>query len=71
MNKEIVVNGFKVEICHVDDYGLNADDGGKWVLVCVAHSSIVQDTNKKRLWQHARSVADWCEIHNQKPEENA
>mgnify|MGYP006274709635 CR=1 FL=1 len=64
MNKEKIVNGYKVEMCPVDDYGLSANDGGKWVMVCVAHSSIIQDTNKKRLWRQVDDVANWCEIHN-------
>jgi len=64
MNKTKVIDGFTVELCHIDDYGLSADDGGKWVLVCVDHSSIIQDTNKARLWQLADSVSEWCEIHN-------
>jgi hypothetical protein len=64
MNKTKVINGSTVELCHVDDYGLSADDGGKWLLICVAHGSIIQDTNKARLWQNANDVANWCETHN-------
>lgn len=65
MTKQKVVSGATVELTHVDDWGLNAEDGGKWVLVCLEHSSILQDTNKSRLWTHADDVASWCEVHNE------
>lgn len=50
-----------VTICLTEDEGLCVEDGGKWLLICEEHSSIVQDTNKRRLWGSADEVADWCE----------
>lgn len=61
--KEKTVNGFKVFMCLTEEEGLCVEDGGKWVLICEEHGSLIQDTNKTRLWQHADEVADWCEVH--------
>ena len=59
------VKGFTVTICSTESEGLCVEDGGKWVLMCEEHGSIVQDTNKNRLWSHASEVSDWCEVHEQ------
>jgi hypothetical protein len=64
MNSKKVLVGDKtvtVTICLTEDEGLCVADGGKWLLICEEHSSIVQDTNKRRLWGSADEVADWCE----------
>lgn len=50
-----------VTLCLTEDEGLCVEDGGKWLLICESHSSIVQDTNKRRLWASADEVSDWCE----------
>jgi hypothetical protein len=50
-----------VTICLTEDEGLCVEDGGKWLLMCESHGSILQDTNKNRLWGNADEVADWCE----------
>lgn len=50
-----------VSICLTEDEGLCVEDGGKWLLICESHSSIVQDTNHRRLWASADEVSDWCE----------
>ena len=63
--KSKMVDGFKITICLTEDEGLCVEDGGKWLLMCEEHGSIVQDTNKARLWANADEVADWCEIHNE------
>lgn len=52
-------------MCLTEDEGLSIEDGGKYVLMCEEHGSIVQDTNKKRLWEQVTEVADWCEVHNE------
>jgi len=59
------VKGFKVELDLSESYGLSDNDGGKWTMICISHAYLIQDTNKARLWRHADSVADWCEIHNE------
>jgi hypothetical protein len=51
-----------VTICLTEDEGLDINDGGKWLLICEDHSSIIQDTNKRRLWGSADEVSDWCEM---------
>lgn len=55
------VDGVTVSICLTEDEGLDINDGGKWLLICEAHSSIVQDSNYRRLWANADEVSDWCE----------
>jgi len=50
-----------VSICLTEDEGLCIEDGGKWLLICEDHSSIVQDTNHRRLWAWADRPEDWCE----------
>ncbi len=50
-----------VTICLTEDEGLDINDGGKWLLICEDHSSIIQDTNMRRLWGSADEVSDWCE----------
>ena len=50
-----------VTICLTEDEGLDVLDGGKWLLICETHSSIVQDTNHRRLWAWADRSEDWCE----------
>ena len=57
------VKGFTVTICSTESEGLCVDDGGKWVLMCEEHGSIIQSNNKNDLWAHANEVADWCEVH--------
>jgi hypothetical protein len=59
--KEKNVNGINVYMCLTEDEGLCVKDGGKWVLICTAHGSLIQDTNKSRLWANADEVSDWCE----------
>jgi hypothetical protein len=59
------VQGSTVTICSTESEGLSVEDGGKWVLICEEHGSIIQDNNKYELWKHANEVAEWCEIHNQ------
>jgi hypothetical protein len=48
-------------ICLTEEEGLDINDGGKWLLMCDAHSFIVQDSNYRRLWSTADEVSDWCE----------
>lgn len=55
------VDGVTVSICLTEDEGLDVNDGGKWLLICEAHSSIVQGSNYRRLWANADEVSDWCE----------
>jgi hypothetical protein len=50
-----------VSICLTEEEGLDINDGGKWLLICEDHSSIVQDSNYRRLWANAEEVEDWCE----------
>ena len=50
-----------VTICLTEDESLDINDGGKWLLICEDHSSIIQDTNMRRLWAWADLVSDWCE----------
>jgi hypothetical protein len=57
------IGDFTITICLTEAEGLCVEDGGKWVLMCEEHGSIIQDTNKARLWSHADEVADWCEVH--------
>jgi hypothetical protein len=59
------VGNATVTICLTEDEGLCVADGGKWLLMCEDHGSILQDTNKTRLWAHADEVAEWCEIHKE------
>jgi len=58
--KEKIVGDVKVIMCLTEDEGLDINDGGKWLLICVTHGSIVQDTNKKRLWGWAPTPNHWC-----------
>ena len=62
-NKKVLVGEefVTVSICLTEEEGLDVLDGGKWLLICEAHSSIIQDTNHRRLWAHADEVSDWCE----------
>ena len=48
---------------HVDEVGLSAEDGGRWVLICDTHGHIIQDTNRRRLSQWKNHVIEWCEAH--------
>lgn len=41
-------------------YADNANDGGKYALVCDMHGSLLQDNNKQRLWGWADKSAEWC-----------
>jgi hypothetical protein len=50
-----------VTLWNTEDLGLSNADGGKYVLICETHSSIIQDTNKVRLWTHSSQVTNWCE----------
>ena len=59
------IKGFTVTLVSTESEGLDINDGGKWVLICEEHGSIIQDSDKNRLWSHANEVADWCEIHTQ------
>ena len=59
------VKGFTITVCSTESEGLSVEDGGKWVLMCEEHGSIIQDGDKNRLWSHANEVADWCEVHEQ------
>lgn len=49
-----------VTIASVDFFGLSEEDGGKWVLMCEKHKEFIQDTNKKRLWEHNDQSWAWC-----------
>ena len=60
MAKSIKVKNVTVTICLAVEEGLDAVDGGKWLLMCEDHGSILQDTNKSRLWSNAREVETWC-----------
>ena len=62
-NKKVLVGDefVTVSICLTEDEGLDVNDGGKWLLICEAHTSIVQDSNYRRLWANADEVSDWCE----------
>ncbi len=55
------IDGVTVTICLTEDEGLCIEDGGKWLLMCEEHGSIVQDSNYRRLWANADEVSDWCE----------
>lgn len=55
------IDGVTVTICLTEDEGLCIEDGGKWLLMCEDHGSIVQDSNYRRLWANADEVSDWCE----------
>ena len=54
------VKGFTVTIVPTESEGLDIRDGGKWVLMCEEHGSIIQDSDKNRLWSNASEVAQWC-----------
>lgn len=49
-------------------FGAEVNDGGKWALYChhdsgnvaVNDISLVQDTNRNRLWAWARHSDEWC-----------
>ena len=60
MAKSIKVNNVTVTLCLAAEEGLDPIDGGKWLLMCEDHGSIVQDTNKARLWANALEVKSWC-----------
>ena len=55
------IDGVTVTICLTEDEGLCIEDGGKWLLMCEDHGSIIQDSNYRRLWANADEVSDWCE----------
>jgi hypothetical protein len=55
------IDGITVTICLTEDEGLCIEDGGKWLLMCEEHGSIIQDSNYRRLWANADEVSDWCE----------
>ena len=59
------IKGFTVTLVSTESEGLSVEDGGKWVLICEEHGSIIQDGDKNRLWSHANEVAEWCEVHEQ------
>lgn len=42
--------------------GSEAIDGGKWALYCWHGDEVgvVQDTNRRRLWEWARHSTGWC-----------
>ena len=54
------VNGVRITLSLTEFEGLSVDDGGKWLLMC-DHGSILQDTNKRRLWKWSECPEDWCE----------
>ena len=66
--KTKIVGGVQVTLCLTEAEGLSVEDGGKWVLICEKHSSIIQDTNKRRLWSQVDEVSDWCEGHDTREE---
>ena len=35
-------------------------DGGKYALICKEHGFLIQGTNQKILWSHARNLS-WCD----------
>ena len=49
-----------VLLTNVNEFNLSADDGGKWVLMCLSHGYFIQDTNKKRLAGHKKYSSQWC-----------
>jgi hypothetical protein len=55
------IDGVTVTICLTEDEGLCIEDGGKWLLMCEDHGSILQDSSYRRLWANADEVSDWCE----------
>jgi hypothetical protein len=49
--------------------GSEIEDGGKWALYCdhaddsvfgLGCTGVLQDTNRRRLWQFARHSNEWC-----------
>ena len=60
MYKSIKVDNVTVTICLAIEEGLDPVDGGKWLLMCEQHGSILQDTNRSRLWSNAVDVKNWC-----------
>ena len=42
-----------------NDYSV-PQDGGKYALICKEHGFLLQGTNKKILWSHARNLS-WCD----------
>ena len=37
------------------------EDGGKYALSCDTHGTLIQDTNKQRLWEWATVPHHWCD----------
>jgi hypothetical protein len=60
IKQKMAKNGL-VTMSNVDFFGLSEEDGGKWVLMCEVHKIFIQDTNKKRLWEHHNQSEYWCE----------
>lgn len=62
MVKTKKVNNSQISLYPTVELGLTVGDGGKWVLICEDHGSILQDNNKKRLWGWANTPDTFCEL---------
>lgn len=56
------MSGYKVMVEHVDDIGLNINDGGKWAIMCQHGNHLIQHTNKKLLKGFIKDVELACKL---------
>ena len=54
-------NGVTTVLCETEAQGLDPEGGGKYVLICDEHGSIIQDTSKARLKGWKNYPEEWCE----------
>ena len=57
----VAENGALVVLLDAREAGISDAPDEPWVLLCDVHSSILTDTNRRRLAGWMRSPQDWCE----------
>lgn len=58
---KIAPNGMLVVLVNAREAGLSSDPEEKWMLICDLHSTILSDTNKRRIRGWMDAPQEWCE----------
>ena len=52
--------GTTIVLVEAERQNIDADDGGRWALVCDDHGSILQADQQANLWTWAAHSEEWC-----------
>lgn len=53
--------GTTIVLVNGREHGICGEEEGPWFLVCDEHATLLSDSNRRRLWTHARTSDGWCE----------